>query len=103
MTKSFGGFFVVLSSVTSLKKHFIVFHKQFWQLLWNLFEHFFRTYEVVENTNFQKKTILPVEKKLWHFFLVVSNMTNVMEEVYKDPEGNLRSIVQATEWSFLRT
>ena len=68
MTKYFGKFFVVLSSVTSLKKHNIGVHKLFWQLQWNLWEHIFRTWEVVENTSFWKKATFPAEKILWPIF-----------------------------------
>ena len=51
----------------------------------------------------EKKAIFPLKKIMRRFFLVVTNMTNVMQQFYNGPEGNSRSIVQATKWSFLRT
>ena len=77
MTKSFGPFFVVLSSVASLRKQFIGFHKLMWKLLWNFYEHVFSTYEVVENTSFRKKAIVQAKKKCRPIFLVISSVSNL--------------------------
>ena len=40
MKEVFGTLFLVLSSVTNLKEHFIWVHKLFLQLPWNLIKHF---------------------------------------------------------------
>ena len=49
-------FFLPLSSVINLRGFFKMIHKKVWQLLWKVYDHFCNTYEVVENTNFGKKT-----------------------------------------------
>ena len=63
MTKDFGSFFIILSSVTSLKDQFTRVHKLFLPLLYFLQENFLRTYKVVENTFFwEKKATFQVNK-----------------------------------------
>ena len=47
MTKDFGPFFLVLSSVTNLKEQFARVHKLFLPLLYELRAHFFKTKEFV--------------------------------------------------------
>ena len=69
MKEVFGPFFLVLSSVTNLKGLFSGVHKLIWQLLWNLFKHFSRTSEVVENTKFWKKGNISSEEKILADFL----------------------------------
>ena len=68
ITKTFGPFLVVLSSVTSLGKQYMGVHKLIWQLLWNLSEQFFKTSEVTEIKNFWKKGKTSIEKNIVAFF-----------------------------------
>ena len=104
MTNASGPSFLVYSSVTNLEKQFKWVHRLFWLLLWKLWDHFFMTWEVVENTNFwERKQIFHWKKYCGLFFLVISNIINVMEQIHKGREDLLRSIVRATKWSFLRT
>ena len=49
----------------------------------------------------KKRESFQWKKSCGQFFLVISDIKNVMEELYKGPEGNMRSIVQAPKWSFL--
>ena len=70
----------VLSSVKNLREHYIRVHKVFWQLLWKLQGHFFRTYKVIENTNFWKIGNLSSEAKiLSHSSFVLLSVTNLRE------------------------
>ena len=101
MTKIFGPFFVVLSSVTSLDKQIIGARKHFWQLMWKLWEHFLGPEMLLKTQFSEKEGKFPVKKSFWPIFLVIANMKNVMEHFYMGPEGNLRSIVQATDWPIL--
>ena len=55
VTKDFGLFFLVLSSVTNLMRQVVKVQKVFWHLLWKLWDHVCNTYEIVENTVFWKK------------------------------------------------
>ena len=68
MTKNIGPFFIVMSSVTSHMKQFIGVHKLIWKLLWNLQEHSFSDYDVIEVKSFRKKAIVQAKKKLSPFF-----------------------------------
>ena len=56
VNKNLCRFFLPLSSVINLRGFFKMIHKKVWQLLWKVYDHFCNTYEVVENTNFGKKT-----------------------------------------------
>ena len=55
-------------SVTSLTKQYIGVHKLFWQLMWSLREHSFRTWEVVENKKFWKSGKNSIEKNIVAIF-----------------------------------
>ena len=68
MTKSFGPFFVVLSSVTSLRKQFIGFHKLMWKLLWNFYEHDLAPMRLLKTQVFEKKLSFKRKKNVAHFF-----------------------------------
>ena len=68
MKKTFGPFFLVLSSAINLMGQFVMVQKVFWQILWKLWGHFCNTYEVVENTTFWKKRQLFLWKKLFEQF-----------------------------------
>ena len=68
MTKIFGPFFIVMSSVTSHMKQFIGVHKLLWKLLWNLQEHSFSNYDVIEVKSIRKKAIVQAKKKLSPIF-----------------------------------
>ena len=57
MTKDFGLFVFVLSSVTNLKESFLGVEKVFWILLWKLIDHVFNPWEGVQDTNFWKMNI----------------------------------------------
>ena len=82
MTKTFGHFFVVLSSVISLRKQYIGVHKLLWHLLWNFWERFFRTCEVVKNKNFWKKAKFPLKKNIVAFFSSIVDISIVMKQFY---------------------
>ena len=64
--------FFVLLSVTNLKELLMSVQEVFWLLRQKLQNHFCNTKEVVENTNFWKKTILSIEKKISLFSFRVS-------------------------------
>ena len=67
--KYFRLFLLVLSSVINLTKQCIGVHKLFWHLLWNFWQHFFRTWEVVGNKIYWKKGDLSFGKDIAAFFL----------------------------------
>ena len=69
MKKSFG-LFLVLSSMTNLREHFISVHKVFWQTLWKLKDHFCNTLEVFWKHKFLKKGNLSSEKKDFGLFFL---------------------------------
>ena len=70
----------VLSSVKNLREHYIRVHKVFWQIPWKLQGHFFRTYKIIENTNFWKIGNLSSEAKiLSHSSFVLLSVTNLRE------------------------
>ena len=88
MKEVFGPFSFVLSRVTNLKEQFIMVHKLFWQLLWKLIElieHFFWDLTGCWKHKFLRKKgdLSSEEKILAYFFLVISNMTNVREELIR--------------------
>ena len=66
--KDFGRNFLVLPTLTTLREQYMRVHKLFWHLLWKLYNHFFRTWEVGENTNFSKKGNLSSEEKILAYY-----------------------------------
>ena len=62
MKEVFGPFFLVLSSVTNLMGLFSGVHKLFWQILWNLLEHFLGPKKLLKTQIFEKKGNLPSEE-----------------------------------------
>ena len=86
MKNAIGPFFLVLSSVTSLKRQFKGVHKLIWQLLWNYESIFLGPVRLLKTKNSGKKAKFPLKENLWTFFLVVSNITIVMEQSYMGPE-----------------
>ena len=69
MKEVFGPFFLVLTSVTYLKGLFSGVHKQFWQLLWNLLEHFLGPKRLLKTQIFDKKGSISSEEKILAYFL----------------------------------
>ena len=69
MKEVFGPFFLVLSSVTNLKGLFSGVHKLFWQLLWNLLEHFLGPKRLLKTQIFGKKGNISNEEKILDYFL----------------------------------
>ena len=65
-----------MSSVTRIKKRFISVQKVFWQLLLKLYDHVFRTSEVVEKTIFWKRQSFQWKKQFGLFF-VLAGVTNL--------------------------
>ena len=63
--KKFGLVFLILSKVTNFRGRFIRVRKEFWQLLWKLYDHFCNTKEVVANTTFWKKSQFFQWKKMF--------------------------------------
>ena len=93
----------VLSSVKNLREHFIRVHKVFWQILWKLQGHFFRTYEVIENTNFWKIGNLSSEAKiLSHSSFVLLSVTN-LRELFIKVHKVLWQILWELQGRFFRT
>ena len=70
-------FFPALPSMKKLRKQFVGVQKVFWQLLWNFYEHFLGTMNLLKTQIFEKKAKFPVRKRFWPIFPVLSNMTNV--------------------------
>ena len=70
-TKVFARFSLVSSRMTNLREQFKRVHEVFFQLVWKLKDPFFRTYEVLENTNLWKKAIFAVKKKHFRLFFLV--------------------------------
>ena len=62
MTKVFGSFSFVSSCVTNIAEQFIWIHKLLHQLLWILWEHFFKTKRLLKIESFEKKGKLSTEK-----------------------------------------
>ena len=83
MTNVFGLFFVVFSSKTNLTEQYVKLHEALWRLLSKLWKFFSNTLEVVENTFFKKKAILPMKKTLACLPLAKSNITNVREQIIR--------------------
>ena len=69
MKEFFGPFFLVLSSVTNLKGLFSGVDKLFWQLLWNLLEHFLGPKRLLKTQIFEKKGNISSEEKILDYFL----------------------------------
>ena len=83
MTKQFGIFFL-LSSVTSIKGHFVRVQKVFWHLLWKLYDYFCNIWEVVGKHKILKEKGKPSsEGKFLAFFLVLTNMANVRQRLVR--------------------
>ena len=64
MTKDFGPFFLVLTSVTKLKEQPTRVHKLFLPLLYFLWEQFLGPKRLLKSHIFEKKGNLSSEKKL---------------------------------------
>ena len=95
--------FLVLSGVISPKKHFKRVHTPFLLLQFNLYLHFFKTSEVVENKLFWKKRqTFRWRKNVGLFFSVLSNMKNVKKQFIRVHKVFLTFIVQIIR-SFLGT
>ena len=68
MTKFLAHFFIS-SSVTNIGEQFMRIHKIFWQLLWKLWEHFFKDLRGRwKHKVLKEKAISPKMKKFWSFF-----------------------------------
>ena len=92
--KEFSPIFSPLSSVANLTKQFIRVHKVFWQFLWKLQNHIFRTHGVVENTNFWKKGNLSSEQKVLAHFSCIIEHDNCQGTNCKGSPGILTNFVQ---------
>ena len=99
MTEVFGPFFLVWSSVKNLMEQLIRVQKLFWQVLWNLKEHVFGTYEVVENANFWTKRQALQWRKCFGLFSRNIEHDKPQRTTYKGTQGILMSLLQAI-WSF---
>ena len=62
MTKVFGPFFRLPTTVTNITKQFIKDHTLFWQLHCNLSQHFLGLKRLLKTQSIQKKAIFPVKK-----------------------------------------
>ena len=65
MTKDFGPFFLVSSTVTNIREQFIQVNTLFWQLLWNLSELSLRPKRLLKTRSIQKKATSPVKSSFW--------------------------------------
>ena len=91
MTKKFGPFLIVLSSVTSLKKQFKGSTSCFDKYTITV-EHmgaFFRTWDVVENTNFWKKGNCFSEKNYMNNFSSFIEYDRPQKTFYSGPRVSL--------------
>ena len=101
MKKSFWPIFLLLSSVKNLKGQFILVQKPVWQLPWETWDRFFRTWEIVENTFFWKKGKLSSEEKFLPFLPPIMECDKPQGTVSCSSEASLTSTVEKLR-SFLQ-
>ena len=80
MTKVFGPFFLVSSTVENIREQFIEAPKLFWQLRWNLSELFLRPKRLLKAQIFQNKGNLSSEEKILAFLSRFIEHGKLMEQ-----------------------
>ena len=98
--RSFWHNFLVLSSVTNLKKHFIGVYRLVRQLLWNILEQFLGPKRLLKSQMFERKAIFPVKKSFWPVFSRNMEHDNCQRTFYKGPQGILTTLGQIL-WTFI--
>ena len=94
MKEVFGPFFLVISSVTNLKEQFIMVHKLFWQLLWNLLEHISGPKRLLKSPIFEKKANFQWRNNFGLFFSRDIEHAKFQGTVDKGSQGVLTFILQ---------
>ena len=94
MTKDFGPFFLVLSSVTNLKEQFARVHKLFLPLLYKLWAHFLRPKRLFKTQIFEKKKATFPVKKIFDIFSRNIKHSKTQGTLYKVPYGILVMTVE---------
>ena len=100
------GLFLVLSSMTNLREHFISVHKVFWQILWKSKDHFCNTQEVFWKHKFLKKGNLSSEKKILAFFFSynrVIEQEKSQRTLCKSPKGKLSFTAEVIRSNFKKS
>ena len=92
-------YFLEIPSVTNLRGQITRVHKSLWQMLLKLQDHFCKTWEVVENTIFEKKAKFPVKKILAYLFRIFE-CDRPQQTFYRARQGMLTITVKVTR-SFL--
>ena len=109
VTKDFGLFFLVLSSVANLKEHFKMSTRFYDNILHGL-GSFLKT--KIESKNFWKMGCLSSEEKIWPSFSRIIESDNCHGAIYKGWQGILTNIVQtirsfledqSVRWTILQT
>ena len=82
MTKDFGLHFLIPSSVTNLREQFVWVHRVFWQGYCGSYKVLsVKPKRLLKTQSFEENPIFPVKKKFHLFFLVLSNMKTVIEQL----------------------
>ena len=93
MTKVFGPFFLVISSVTNASEHFVRVHRLFSQIVWGFWEHFLGPKRLLRTQVFEKKDKFSSEERTLAFFSRSNEHDKYQETIYK----SLKSLLIFTE------
>ena len=93
--KRFWPILLKLLTIADIEYLFVRLHKVFWLLCCKLKDHVYNTQEFVENKQFRKKEILPMENNLGLFFLVLLSVTNLNEQSVR-----FHKVFRQLQWKF---
>ena len=94
MTKVFGLFFLVLSSMKNNNDQMLRVHKIFWHSSGTFNSIFLRPKRLLETRRFEKKGNLPWKRKIWPIFPPYTACEKPHGTIYKGPQANLAKTVE---------